>query len=368
MKSTAEGRSGARGIGAALLAAALSTGCTDAGGPIDIYVITYDTTAHEFQLQAKRVETIDSVAKCAGGTTTLIKEPAVRATDDGDVEFAGGDPPNILYTESDGTIIPEDWDSLTLLSYYHHLERSAAFFQDDLAFAEIDAIVPLPSYYRLEFGIDQNVVGATDNAAYAPTAHSFLLFDAFFFQELPLAMNDGVVAHELSHAVFHRVMNGDERIPQEYREGWEPGPIANLGALHEGQADVFAAMMLDEPDFFTASLPADLVDRDLSKDRTLTEAQQHNLTIGSASVHEIGAVIASALWDFSETEGRLRTAELLLESEQALGPVLDGSFEIADFLGVFADTATPAEKVTACNLFCDRFQVVKERITTCACP
>src|SRR5687767_13079175 len=148
MKSTAERRSGAtaerrsvaRGMGAALVAAALATGCTDAGGPVDIYVITYDTAAHAFQLQAKRVETIDSVAKCAGGTTTLIKEPAVRETEDGDVEFAGGDPPNILYTEADGTIIPEDWDSLTLLSYYHHLERGASYFQDELGFAEIDAI------------------------------------------------------------------------------------------------------------------------------------------------------------------------------------------------------------------------------------
>src|SRR5690349_6809608 len=109
--------------GAALVfGAALATGCTDKGGPLDIYVITYDTSSHAFELQAKRVETIDSVAKCAGGTTTLIKEPVVRATDDGDIEFTGGDPPNILYTEADGAIVPEDWDSLTLLSYYHHLE------------------------------------------------------------------------------------------------------------------------------------------------------------------------------------------------------------------------------------------------------
>src|SRR5207253_11427928 len=130
--------------------------------------------------------------------------------------------------------------------------------------------------------------------------------------------------HEFSHAIFHRIMNGDERLPIEYRDDWEAAPIANLGALHEGQADVFAGMMLDESDFFTASLPADLVDRDMSKERVLTEAQLHNLNIGSAEVHEIGAVIASSLWAFSEVEGRARTAERRLHAEQDRAPPLNG--------------------------------------------
>jgi len=352
----------------AAFAAVAISGCTDASGPVDIYVITFDPGSSDFRLQSERVETIDSVAKCKGGTTEVIKEPVVRITDDGDVNFEGGAPPSILYTESDGTIIPEDWDSLTLLSYYHHLERAVTYFRDTLGYADTDAMVPLPSYYRLEFGIDQNVVGATDNAAYAPTAHSFLLFDSFFFQQLPLAMNDGVVTHEFSHALFHRVMNGDERLPIEYREEWGPGPISHLGSLHEGQADIFAAMMLDEPDFFRFSLPADLVDRDMAVDRTLTEGQLFNLNAGAAQVHEIGAVIAAAVWEFSEGSGRQRAAELTLQAEVDMLPELNGSFDIGDFLGAFADAGTPAEKVASCAIFCDRFDVMKDRISTCACP
>lgn len=356
-----------RGVALAVAGLAMA-GCTDASGPVDIFVITLDPVSHEFELKSERVETIESVAKARGSTTRLIKEPVARTTEDGDVQFEGGRPPNILFTESNGNIIPEDWDSLTLLSYYHHLERGVTYFQDTLGYADAAQIVPLPSYYRVEFGIDQNVVGATDNAAYAPTAHSFLLFDAFFFQELPLAMNDGVVTHELAHAVFHRVMNGDERVPVEYREGWGPGPKAALSSVHEGQADVFAAMMFDEPNFFRFSLPSDLVDRDMSVLRTLTEAQQHNLTIGSVEPHEIGAVIAAAFWAFSEDAGRQRTAELTLQAAQNLGPELNGSFEIGDFLGTFADACTPAEKTVACTIFCDRFSVMKDRIPTCACP
>jgi hypothetical protein len=356
------------GLALTVVAGLTVAGCTDASGPLDIFVITFDPDTHDFELQSKRVETLDSVAKARGSTTRIIKEPAVRVTDDGDVRFEGGDPPNILFTESNGNIIPEDWDSLTLLSYYHHLERAVSYFHDTIGYTETDEIVPLPSYYRLEFGIDQNVVGATDNAAYAPTAHSFLLFDAFFFQELPLAMNDGVVTHEFSHAVFHRVMNGSERLPIEYRDGWSPGAVSAIASVHEGQADIFAGMMFDDPNFFRFSLPADVADRDMSVLRTLTEAQDHNLTIGSAEPHEIGAVIAAAVWAFSDGAGRERTAQLTFQATQDLAPELNGSFEIADFLVAFADACTPTEKTAACTLFCDRFLVIKDRISTCACP
>ena len=350
------------------LAAFLLAGCTDASGPVDVYVVTFDAASKDFVLRAERIETIDSVARAEGSTTRILKEPVVRVQENGDVEFDGGRPPNILYSEADGNIVPEDWDSLTLLSYYHHLERAVEWYRDVLGHAEVEEIVPLPSYYRIEYGIDQNVIGATDNAAYAPTAHSFLLYDAFFFQELPLAMNDGVVTHELGHAVFHRIMNGDERLPVEYREGWSPSAVAHMGAVHEGQSDVFAAMMLDEPDFLAFSLPADVADRDLSVERRLTEAQLHNLNIGTAEPHEVGAVIASAIWAFSETSGRQRAAELTLAAETALAPDLNGAFHLGDFLGRFADAGTPAEHDAACTVLCDRFDAIEDRIPTCACP
>lgn len=360
-----------RVLRSAALAAFLtvSAACTDDSGPADIYVITFDSDAADFRLRVKRVSTLDSIGEGRGSTTRILKEPQVRITDDGDLHLEGGWPPNILTTQdADGAHIPEDWDSLTLLSYYHHLEKSVDWFRDVLGHAEVDEVVPLPSYYRLEVGFDQNVIGLTDNAAYAPTAHSFLLFDEFFLDDLPLAMNDGVVVHELAHAVFHRVMNGDQRLPIEYREGWGDAPIAHLGAVHEAQADIFAGMMLDEPDFFRFSLPSELADRDMSKERILTDAQAFNLGIGEARVHEIGAVIAAAVWAFSETHGRERTAELTLAAEQALLPDLNGAFHLGDFLGRFADAGSIDEKATACGLFCVRFDSVKDRFPTCGCP
>ena len=352
----------------ALAALALSA-CTDESGPIDIWVVTFDTDSHDFELRPERVETIDSVAKARGGTTRIIKEPVVRAGDtEYEIEFDGGEPPNILFSEADGAVIPEDWDSLTLLSYYHHLEKSVAWFDQVIGYTDVQQIVPLPSYYRLEVGFDQSLIGLTDNAAYAPTAHSFLLFESFFFSDLPLAMNDGVVTHELGHAVFHRIMNGDERLPIEYRQGWSDSAIAHLAAVHEGQSDIWAGMQLDDPDFFRFSLPSDLVDRDMSKERILTVDQRYELSRGISEPHEIGAIIASAAWEFSETHGRLRTAELTFAAEEALTPELDTDFRISDFLEKFADACTPAEKIDACNIFCYRFSPLKTEITTCACP
>lgn len=50
----------------ALATLAVLAGCTDASGPIDVFVVTFDPVSHDFELKAERVDTIDSVAKCKG--------------------------------------------------------------------------------------------------------------------------------------------------------------------------------------------------------------------------------------------------------------------------------------------------------------
>ena len=43
-----------------------------------------------------------------------------------------------------------------------------------------------------------------DNAAFFPLLRSFLLLPFDQLQEIPLPMNEGVIAHELGHFVLHR--------------------------------------------------------------------------------------------------------------------------------------------------------------------
>ncbi len=353
-----------RRVAACLLAAA--AGC-DADGPVEIYVLSYDNDADEMRLAARTVETIESVSEVRGAVTRLVKEPSIAA-EDGSIRLDGGEPATALFTErSDGALVPEDWDSLLLLSYYHHLEASVAYFES--LGVDTAEIVPLPSYYRLEYGLEQSIVGLVDNAAYVPSLHAFFLFDPFFLDQVPLAANDGVVTHELGHAVFHRILNGDERESVEYRENWPPEAVAHLGGLHEGQSDVFAAMQFDEPDFFRFSVPQRFNDRDMEEVRTLTPALVSALGDGSAEPHQVGAVIASAIWRVSETVGRDRAAEMTLAAEEAIASQdLGPDFRISDFLVRFVEEGDAGEQAAACEAFCDQFDAIQEEIDPCACP
>lgn len=353
-----------------MFAALFLGGCQDVSGPVDVWVVAYDPSVHEIRLSAERIDTIDSVAEGRGGTTRLLKEPVIAVDGDGNPIFKDGHPPRIMFGEdAEGRIVPQDWDSLTLLSYYHHLERAVSYFQT-LGF-DTAPMVPLPSYYRIQVGFDANVIGLTDNAAYLPTDHSFLLFESFFIDEIPLAMNDGVVTHEFAHALFHRVMNGDERLPIEYRDEWANVAMNHLGGLHEGQADIFAAMQFDEPDFFRFSFPG-YDARDMSVDRVLTNeefaALQDPAPEIDLEVHDLGAFIAAAVWEISERLGsRTRTAELTLAAEIALAPDLDANFRITDFFTRFADACTAAEKIEACAVFCERFPPMRPEMPACGC-
>lgn len=354
-------------VALAITAALAGAGCSDVSGPVDVYVVTYVPAVREFRLEPRRVETIESVAEGRGGTTKILKEPVARVSGDS-IVLEGGVAPNILFSERGGAVVPQDWDSLILLSYYQHLEASVAYFGS--LGLDTEPMVPLPTYYRMSLGIDPALIGLVDNAAYFPEGHAFLLFESFFIDEIPLAMNDAVVTHELAHAAFHRIMNGDEREPIEYRENWPDEAINHMGAVHEGQSDIYAAMHLDEPDFFRFSFPGSIAeDRDMTVERILSPTHVADLGRGEAEVHEIGAVIAAAVWAISDTIGRQRAAEMTIAAERTLtASDLDPGFRLTDFLGRFAGAGNPAEKAESCAVFCDRFALVKEEIATCACP
>jgi hypothetical protein len=343
----------------------LAAGCTDTSGPVDVYVVHYDPLVKDFRLEPQRIDTIESIAQVRGGVTRLVKEPNVVVQGDS-IAFEGGAAPAVLYSERGGTVVPQDWDSLTLLSYYHHLEQTASWYHTAVGF-DSSAIVPLPSYYRVETGIDPNLTGFTDNAAYVAQAHAFLLFDSFFIHDIPLAMNDGVITHEMGHAVFHHVMNGSDRTPIEERDDWPDDARANLAGLHEGQSDLYAACELDEPDFIAFSIPS-ATDRDMRVHRVLTPELLAQLDDGTAEPHEVGAVIAAAGWAIAESIGTARTAVVLYSAENALLPDLTPSFRISDFLNRFAAAGTPAENAVSCTVFCDRFALIASEITACSCP
>lgn len=371
-----------------LVATLLAACAPDSKGPIDSVVLGLEA-GQGFALHTRTLDTIDSVAQGRGGVTKLVKEARLTQDPDEEVEvlalsFQGGESVKILHDVQDGVVVPADYDSLVLLSYYSHLEDSADFFAG--LGMNVDAILPITSHVAPELGFVSDI-SFTDNAAYLPTEHVFFVLEAFLFRDnVPLGANDGVITHEFSHAVFHYTLNKDNpnpRLPKEFDEslGWPDATRRWLSSLNEGLADVFALMRTTEPDFIAISIPAIEDDRDPRVVRDFTQEMLDNIEIDPVegeedetpfSPYDMGAVLASAMWRIADDPnnglGYPRTAQIAYDALDALrndNTYTGGNFRASGYFNLVVQAATPAEEAWICQVFNDQFSLISAELTQC---
>lgn len=274
----------------------------------------------------------------------------------------GARDPDIQFdVREDGVAVPFDYDSVLLLSMYHHLERAAEYFaaigvaQSDLRTMTVYysprspglLFIPLPVF--------------TDNAAYVTTLDAFLIPPAFFLSGVPLVANRGVMIHEYSHMVANRLIHQDRRVPRFFVEDWPPAAVNELRSLDEGLADLFAALALRDPDFISASISSELfaIDRDVSVDRFYDAPLRAEVESArdDYNPYVLGSVIASALWDLRPLVPDDVLAPAVIRSMRGLAPVTE-TFELARFADLLHDELPREAQPDACRLLHQRFEAI----------
>jgi hypothetical protein len=140
---------------------------------------------------------------------------------------------------------------------------------------------------------------ADNNAFFAPAFGGFGILRENGLADLPLAANEGVLAHELSHAIFGHVSGPltaaivrDNDVTAAYE----------LGALNEGIADVHAAAVTGDPEFMRPSFatvgPGVAERRNLATRRSFTADLDATLYGVDYDPYAVGSVFASAFWAF----------------------------------------------------------------------
>jgi len=235
---------------------------------------------------------------------------------------------------ADGDVaVPTDFDSLTMLTAYAHLEVVTRHFAD-LGVAVADDTIPV--YYNPAVAkADEVPFPENDNAAYFPEADAFLLLPPRVLQDIPLAMNPGVVGHEYSHRVLYYQLWGGEMFAsvEEHRE--QPGSLNawnRLRATDEGVADFFGAAITGDPDFLGASTPAEISEpRDLSTTRVLesewVSGIQPKDDDDEYARYITGSVVAAALWRLGEIAGLEVTERALVQAQTDLRVQVREQFE-----------------------------------------
>jgi hypothetical protein len=299
---------------------------------------------------------------------------------------------------ADGALVPEDFDSLAMVSIYYQIERSLLFFEDEGL--DSSRLVHMETYYWPKFTIieaDGQKQIMVDNAfyLYATSAdRAFYVFPYEQFGWLPLSMNGGVMTHEFSHAVYDALVTEPNR-------AWIDGGGMTTSAtnfvygLNEGVADVFAVARLGDPDFMSHSIakavyvsscnggPYKDIVRDASVPEPYTAAfdsAAQNRPLAEFCPYDIGMFFSSAVYaselryeGSAEGEGvipsdatRSAFGEALLRALDRLGQSLPPDFELYDLFDLLLEELPDdAARVATCSVLEELYAIHYAEITGC---
>ncbi|MEE8410308.1 MAG: hypothetical protein V3T05_11925 [Myxococcota bacterium] len=356
----------------------LASGACGSDTPIEFLIYDRDPGAQVYRLTRSRILTLDdahagrgSVATLRGGGSLLVSsgEPQTAQEVRDALRITGDETPSIQWVERDnGVAMPLDFDSLMMLTLYHHLERASEYFSMiGVAPARVRA---LPVYYFTELKIallPLPIPLLTDNAAYIVTLDAFFIPPRLLLNDVPLYANRGVVVHEYGHAVFNRVFHRDNRVPAYLLEDWPTETVNELRSLDEGLADIFAALAIGDADFIAPSISIELfeIDRDVSIER-FYDTELHGTVVtgavGGYDPYPLGSVVASALWALRSDVDDAVLGRAVITTLEALAGVGDG-FRLTQFFDRFVVELPADARVTACQLFRDRLPAVEADLT-----
>lgn len=253
-------------------------------------------------------------------------DPPLDANDAGAVLLGGS--PRARWTSLDHVAVPDDFDSLAMFTAFAHTERALDAFR--AAGVRGRAVDPVEVHYLPDLA--NSGLATSDNAYYFVPADAVLLLAPIALQDVPLAMNPGVLAHELAHRVAYWDLWEGRRLAvyDAFRAGHIDDPHAResmflTAALDEGVADYFGAVISDDPAFVGASVGDQQVARDVSVSRTYQAAWIGGTSVyyssdGRYDPYHLGTVVASALWAVGEALGHDAVCAAIVESQRDLAP------------------------------------------------
>ena len=166
-------------------------------------------------------------------------------------------------------------DPMAEVQMYYHLDKVAAWFDDDLGFAHG---VPIEGIVNFEYR--NAFFGDADGDGEGEVAFGQ-------FGQTDFAYDSDVIAHEYVHSVIDRVVQAAFIGADEYGIEWAPG------SLNEGSADLFAVALYGDPvlgEYAGAGFGSAGAVRDLEDDRRCPEALY-------GEVHRDGLIWGSLGWN-----------------------------------------------------------------------
>jgi hypothetical protein len=381
----------------AIALAAAFAGCDP--DPVEVELLAYDQASDTYTFQAVTLETIEDLGELSGRATSVIGGAAftynlgtgIMKWDD------AGNPVAFAAVEADGVLVPEDFDSLAMVSTYYGLELSLLFFEK--IGMPRGTLVHLDTYYWPRFKTiyaDGESEIISDNAYYmylSQDERAFFVFPFEQFQWIPMSINSGIMTHEFSHAVFDQVVDEPNRalIPN-----MEPASRNFLYGLNEGWADYIAVARTGDPDFMSHTSPKGVFGIqcnsagwvELVRDAAIVyhynvgiDTEARTVPIDEFCPYDIGSFVASTMYGVARQldgydhadydavpsrEAQERVAAWFYRAMEELGQTMALDFELWDLFGLMAALApSEADRVEYCDTLSERYYIYYAAVEGC---
>ena len=336
-----------------MLLAQFLLGCQSVPEQFQVIALTEDG----YSIQERKIDSLDDPTHLNGSLGQITGGGVIQTVlTDSTLKHLPGNELTLLHAVIDGTLYPYDRDGLVMLSYYAHLEDSAAFL-DALDHSHLSSadIFPVPTAVKPSMPDPTMALLPMENAAYAATAHTFILLQDLIEKEIPLASNAGIIAHELGHAMFQHLTAGSVTNPPLVDS--EDPNFLMVRSLNEGFADIVGACFSQRSNFIADSM-GDLTDRNLNDVHTMEGItmpdSEDTLSALGHDPYPLGSVFASSMWTLMESGTPIeRLLELTIDATVDWADA--GESDIFLWLEHAANLATPAERATLCTAFEERF-------------
>jgi len=363
----------------AILSLAIAA-CAPDAGVVDMAVLQWNPDTGVYELREARLTTLEDVAALRGAAATPIGDAEIvieggrLANVSTEQQFRDavldnpGRPVEAQFVDQGGVLYPADFHSLNLATAYYNFEQARTYaLARGLSPEKLRGV---PFYYFPTVQVFGGSSGRqVDNAAWFPLLRSFLLYPFDRLQDVPLAMNQGVVAHEYGHGLFNAEVFDGAWIPG-YLGVWcteEPCEdergIRMIGILEEGFADAWGVGVTGDPRFMRHSFFDDgdarnpsgfFAPRHCSSQAAFEQKIQQTRRLSRADSdakwgeweYQFGTVLAGALYRAGQDAGYDRVMDALLASYRASGPTSLGAIVEEDPTGAtIGNFATVARAV-----------------------
>lgn len=135
---------------------------------------------------------------------------------------------NLRYKIVNGVVVPKDYSTMAMLSSYYQFDTVAnnIMAMSGYSMSNINAAYGKINIFfepKVQLESDGSTVASSTklNAAYMPGVHQFIMFQRSPLENVPLAANLQVIAHEFGHSIWEMAFdNGNtpncDRLRQEY--------------------------------------------------------------------------------------------------------------------------------------------------------